>query len=63
MGESTRSFTSVHDNIGVFVKKKDYYKMIQNRILEENNNLPLNQLSLKLQKTNEIKVKNQILFE
>lgn len=25
MGGSTRSFTSVHDNIGVFVKKKDYY--------------------------------------
>lgn len=65
MGSGTTAISCIRNGRKYtgFEINKDYYKMIQNRILEENNNLLLNQLSLKLQKTNEIKVKNQILFE
>ena len=46
-----------------FEINKDYYKMIQKRILKESSRLLFDQSEVKIQKPVEVMMKNQMLFQ
>lgn len=65
MGSGTTAISCIRNGRKYtgFEINKDYYNMIQKRILKENSNLLFNQSSVVVQKTPEISIKNQMLFE